>query len=198
MNKYLENRLTIYNIKGGVGKTRIALNLAMTMGWGIVTNEQYSVIEEVLPKSKYIILEKTMDNLEYPPHIPLIFDLGGKEDQRAIQAMEQSKHVIVPVLPERGDLQISLNFIQELKEINNNIIIVVNQTKPGDFQKVSRVIQMIYPELAIFELKASTAMSRIVTEKKPITEIITENKLFKYHYKGIANQFEKIINHIQK
>ena len=127
--KRLENRLTVYNIKGGTGKTRISLNLALTLGWGIITNEQYSVMENVLPAERYIILKGQQQRLEYPEHIPLIFDLGGKEDQIAVNAMEQSRCVLVPILAEKGDLQISLNFLQEIKEVNDNIIIIVNQNK---------------------------------------------------------------------
>lgn len=198
MKTKLDNRLTVYNIKGGVGKTRIALNLAMELDWGIITNDQYSVIEEVLPVSKRVLLNNEHKTLEYPPHIPLIFDMGGKEDNRAVTAMQQSAYVLVPILTDRGDLQISLNFLQEIQEINPNIMVIVNQTKPNEFQRVNRVFQSIYPKIPMFEIKTSTAMSRIVTEKKSISDIMNENKSLRWHYKNINAQFHAIIKYIQQ
>jgi len=197
----MNNRITVYNIKGGTGKTRIALNLALTLEWGIVTNDEYSITERVMSSSKLKILSTNESLKKYlskiPDHIPLIFDMGGRADNRAVDAMRQSDYVIMPVMADRGDLPIGLNFLQEMLKINPNIIIVVNQTKSGQFQQVSRVFQKYYPKLPLFEIKTSTAMSRIVTEKRSITEIMKSNSLLRHHYQIINQQFQAIIEYMQ-
>lgn len=50
-------KAAVYNLKGGVGKTRIAAAIALSLKWGIVTNDAYSIIHEVFPE-KCLILEK--------------------------------------------------------------------------------------------------------------------------------------------
>ncbi len=51
------NRLMIFNVKGGVGKTSIALNLALRFGYGVVTNDRFSLIDrvfDILPRLKLL------------------------------------------------------------------------------------------------------------------------------------------------
>ena len=195
--KRMRNRLTVYHIKGGTGKTRIALNIALTLGWGVITNDEYSIVSRVISNSRCRILAPHDEFPRYPAEIPLVYDLGGKIDKRAGTAMEESRYVIVPILPYKEDIQTGLDFIAEIQEINPKTIIVVNKTKPKQFNNIEKVLRGYYPDFPVFELKSSTAMSRMVWEKKSIKEITNTNKLFRHHYQKLSQQFDQLINYIQ-
>lgn len=192
------NRLAVYHIKGGVGKTRIALNLALTMEFGVVTNDPYSAIEKALPGEKRIILHPGESLPKIPETIPLIYDLGGHADHRSIWALRDSQFVIFPVLPNKEDLDIGLNFIEEVGRYNQNIIVAINRTKPGEFENPRKVFGKYYPNLPVFEIKESRAMSLIIENRMSISELAIQNKLHKHHYEKIERQFTDIIVYMKK
>lgn len=194
--KKILSRIAVCQIKGGVGKTRVALNLAMTLDFGVITNDQYSVVERILSPERRKILGIDEKLPEIPPEIPIIFDFGGYPDVRMIEALRQSQFVLTPVLPHKEDLQIALDFIQDIKKYNKNIIIIVNRTKAGDFDKIRRVFKNFYPELAIFEIKESRVMSHLVEQKASVREIACKDKLHRKPYGKVARQFDTIINYM--
>ena len=90
----------VFNPKGGVGKTAIALNLALTCGHGVVTNDRSTIIEVVLPFARCLILSGNQDKLpELSADWPVIYDFGGFLDSRIEKVLEVSQYVLVPVLP---------------------------------------------------------------------------------------------------
>jgi hypothetical protein len=54
--------ITVYNFKGGQGKSKIALNLAITLGYGIITNDEVSSHDLVLPEERIF---------KVPKHVPI-------------------------------------------------------------------------------------------------------------------------------
>ena len=196
MKKQKLSRITVYHIKGGVGKTRIALNLAMSLDAAIVTNDAYSVVRTVMSANRYKILGENEILPQYSLEMPLIFDLGGHADNRAIEVLQQSQFVIMPILTYKEDFQTCLDFIEETKEYNDNIIIVINKTKPGEFEKIEKICRNFHPELAVFEIKKSKVMSHLVDQKMSIEQIAAKNKLQRRHYEKVAHQFRDILNHM--
>lgn len=196
MTKTNLSRITVYHIKGGVGKTRIALNLSLELDFGIITNDEYSVIQTVLPAKRHKILKFNEALPAIPQNIPLIYDLGGYPDTRAIEAIQQSQFILTPILAHKEDLQIALDFIQEIQRYNPNIIIIINKTKGDDFKKAGAICRKFYPGLAVFQIKESKAMSLLVEQKTSIKELARSNKLHRRHYEKIDHQFDMLIKHM--
>lgn len=193
-------RLMIFNAKGGVGKTAIALNLALTHDYGIVTNDRLSIVEQVLSPDKYIILSKNQDIPEMPAEWPIIFDFGGYPDKRALAALQTAQLVLIPVLPHKENLQTSLNFIQEVEKYKSprEIILIVNQTIDNQYKAVSEAFRHFYPELAIFNIKKSTAFVWMIEHKISIEELCLRHKLHARHFRPVAEQFSRIVEHLIK
>jgi cellulose biosynthesis protein BcsQ len=191
-------RIMIYNTKGGVGKTALALNFALTFNYGVVTNDRSSIIDDVLLDNQYMILDKNEELPKFPKKWPLVFDFGGYPDKRALDVLKICQFIIIPVLPHDENIQTSLDFIQELKGYKDEgkIIIAVNQTTGKQYDKIKRDINYYYPEMAVFNIKKSTAFRWLAKEKKSIQDLAYFYKLHSRHFKIIAEQFNHIARHL--
>ena len=188
-------KITIYNFKGGVGKTSIALNIALSLDMGIITNDVYSPIENILPEKQFIKLEKDMSIPEIPEGMNIVFDLGGYIDTRAIEALRQSDKVLIPVTNDLINLQVTINAINEIREFNENLIIIANRTVKDDFSDISQAIKQFY-DFPVLELKQSRVFSNLFQEKKSIRDIVKQGGLKAYSYRIINEQFDELLKTI--
>lgn len=191
-------RITLWSVKGGVGKTSIALNIALSLDCGIITNERYTLLDKVLEKDKFLKLSLDQNVPQISCDHSIIFDMGGYLDKRVKQAVQQSDYVIIPTTSDKLDMQGTISTIGEVKTINNNIIIIVNKIeKDSEFEEVKKVINQIegYP---IFPIKKSRMLKNIIDEKKSIQEIKKEGGLKGYIVKALSEQLDTINNFITK
>lgn len=192
-------RITIFNLKGGQGKTTVTLALALSAGFLVVTNDEYSPIDRVLKQGNFMHLaenEALPDNV--PDSVDLVYDFGGRPDSRVIEAVKLSDFLIVPVVYDSPlDMQTTISAITELEQHTKNIIIVVNRTRKDDF-KVSQAVLRQYFNYPTFEVKESTAFVKMVEQAKSIDELCENNVLLAYHYKKPLEQVRAIQAHISK
>ena len=188
-------KITVYNFKGGVGKTSIALNIVLSLDMGIITNDVYSPIENILPEKQFIKLEKDMSIPEIPEGMNIVFDLGGYIDTRAIEALRQSDKVLIPVTNDFINLQVTINAIDEIWEFNENLIIIANRTVKDDFSDISQAIKQFY-DFPVLELKQSRVFSNLFQEKKSIRDIVKQGGLKAYSYRIINEQFDELLKTI--
>lgn len=193
-------RISIFNAKGGVGKTAIAANLALMYDdYGIVTNDKMSVLSEIFDKRLLVLSsEQNLPTLPaFKPETPLIFDFGGFPDKRALRVIKESDVVLTPVLPYFENMRITLDLIYELREINRNIIVIVNNTIGNDYDKIKKTISPHFVDLTILELKRSAVFRRVIEEKKSIAELTVIHKPYRRFFEPVAEQFRTICQHIR-
>lgn len=200
--------ITVYNFKGGQGKSKIALNLALTMDHGIITNDVVSSHDLILPEDKILKVEKSEAiPTDFKSSDDIIYDLGGFIDERVTDVLKVSDCVIVPVTNENDDeenIRVSIQTIDSIEEYNKNIVIIANKVelkKSGtrvvqdDFATIKEVMNSFY-QYPIFEIKKSKAVSRIVKERRSVKEIVSDGGILAYSYADVVKQFDNIISYI--
>ncbi len=187
--------IVVYNLKGGEGKSKIAYNLALTMGFSIVTNVIASHIDKVFPKNHCLKIFPNEPFPDFDSHDNIIFDLGGFIDERVISVLKKAKWVLVPITNDEDEetTDLGIDSITAFKKYNKNIIAVANRTQKDDYEIIKNSIQKNH-DIPVFEISYSTAMRKIIKRRKSIKETAQSNHLLGFSYKKIVQQFDKIIN----
>ncbi len=203
----------VYNLKGGEGKTRIAVNLALTMEYAYVTNDVYNrKIEKVFPKGKMMKIFPegklpeinsnedllVMDQMpDFDKNDDVVIDLGGYPDTRTTNNIKKAQCIIVPITYNEDDFDTAFGTLEEVSDYNKNIVIVANRTTGDEFEKIKKEVKKAGYSYPIFEIKKSNAVSKIIHRKEPIKETAKKSlKLFSSHYQKVAEQFDELINFI--
>lgn len=194
-------KIVMFNLKGGQGKSSIALNLALTLKMNVISNDAITQIEDILPEDNFINVGK---NEEFPnieeKGLDIIYDLGGWLDNRIVKIVEKADLIIVPMINAIMNNKTSLNSIEQIKKINSKILIIANKTKKDDYAIICELIHKYFPNdnFKILELKDTTAFEKILEKEKSIEEIVENDKLLRFSYHKVVEQFNDIINYIKK
>jgi len=197
-------RLAVFNPKGGVGKTAITLNLALTHGYGVITNDRNTNIDSVLNASVCKVLKDQEQIPVLPDRWPVIYDFAGYPDKRflsILNVIESKGFLLIPILPQKENLQNNMNFIQEISKYirPDKIILIINRTT-GDreFKRFSDAFKYYFKEIPVFNIKQSKAFSWMCDEKKSISSLAADHPLHSRNFKAVAGQFNLITEFMEK
>jgi len=200
-------KIALFSIKGGEGKTAISLFLAQKLKYGLITNEIYSELDSVLPEERVVKLKATDEFPDVPSDWDIVYDLRGSADPNVVKVLKEVDHVIVPVT-KTPEIRQSLATILEVRPYNENIILIANKLKDGDFAWIQAKARNLvdgfnYP---IFPMKFTKMFERLYTSKTSIDDYLSnvENPLFKGKknalastwYKEPLKQFDEIISYL--
>ena len=133
-------KVTVYNKKGGTGKTPIAMNIARELNYAIGANENNKLgrFFNSAESQKY----KKKDKFpKFYNEINIVFDLGWGLDQgnmSILSAIEQSDLILIPVFNDLYPIEKAEETYSEIVSSNKNIIFVATKLKYkyGDLKKI--------------------------------------------------------------
>jgi MinD-like ATPase involved in chromosome partitioning or flagellar assembly len=191
-------RILVYSFKGGTGKSTIALNWALTLDWGVITNDLYSPIDRVLEKKRVYKLQVGQPLPDLPEGVDVVYDFGGYVDDRVVKAMEDADAIIVPTTNAFAEIQVALETIKEAERHNKRIVVVANKAGKGDLEYVQSAIGKFF-KYPVLPLKATKALTRIYSSKKSLRAAADSlNPLDRLAYTAAADQFDAIVAAITK
>ena len=185
--------ITLYNIKGGVGKSSLAFQLAKHYSLPLYTNDIYSAlagIHKIDPNDK---------KCELPD---CVLDLGGFSDNRIASYVKQSDVIIIPTLYSKLDLQSTVLTTRDIIEVKPDakIIIVINKTRYNDDKMINetkKTLEKYLPFDAQFiTIRSSKCFYYSVNSGQSIFEIYNANKRNKKYYVNTINSVYELITEI--
>lgn len=182
---------TVFNKKGGVGKTSLAFNVAKDLDYPLLSNDD-SVIEEIYPNKAKILDKLQMIDSN------VCFDLGGYIDAGIIDIFKQSDLIIVPTLLDVNSIKRTINTVVELAPYCQSVIIVINKVqsaKLGKYKQSISALQGLGKE--IFYIRESEAIPNGIHLGKTITELYGKSKFTQHQYKGIFEDYNKLLKRLK-
>jgi hypothetical protein len=215
--------VTVYNVKGGSGKTPISVNIVLDKEWAIGTNEPFHVLDEFIPDDRVLSVSMEESFPQIPSDIDIVFDLAGSistHSHSIITAIKQSDLVIVPINNEVKSHVAGLNTIREILPFTKNILVVATklQKRKGetfkdwkdseDCRDISRAVNGAFQNetesgaipngIKVLPLKFSTAFDRIFEDELSIEQLRGDNPLLNGAYKDVSAQFNDIYTEIER
>ena len=166
---------------GRMGKTTIAYTLYKNANtrFKYVTNdiENASIkLKKNVEEEDLIYVSKDAE-ININPKDNVIFDFGGKPDERLLDVAQYVDYIIVPIAYQsNSELQLTIKNINALMERNKNIILVINNTELADTKLVNVALSAVFEDINILEIHHSKYIRRLANENKTVFEVAQLNK----------------------
>lgn len=183
-------KIAILSKKGGVGKTPFAFSLAKDLNFYLQSNDN-SCIEKIYPnKAKISKIVNNIDNC--------VYDFGGFSASGVLDIVKNCKFCLIPILPNSNSLIKTFETINELKNINNNIILLAtNYRNDREKEYLTENINKYLSKYQVFYFKSSMIFSNGMIYGRSFTELYNENPLSKNAYKQFFDEYTELLNKIK-
>lgn len=195
-------KILFYSSKGGQGKTTHAISYAKHRGALYFTNDYESgtveIYKDIFPEDQLHII-RNEDSLNLPADLDVVFDFGGWVDERIESIAKVCDVVVVPLFYQSmADLMPCIKTVNTLKGLNENVVILINNTDKKDVDDLKKGLNKKFPERKIFVVNKSKFIPRLANEGKTIQRLASENALNKYLLRDLLDQLDVFYTYLDK
>ena len=176
--------ISIINKKGGVGKTSFGFSIAKDLELYLQSNDA-SIIESIYPNmSKISAQPKLIDNC--------VYDFGGFESAGVLDT--KSNFIIVPCTALYNSILRTSETINELKEVNKNIIVLITDyTSDEDKEQVESALKSSFKNLKYFYFKRSKILENSMRLGGSFKELGEASPLLKVAYRNFLGEYDRLL-----
>ena len=181
---------SIWNKKGGVGKTALSYSLAKDLDYSMMSNDD-SMIEIAYPDRAVIDKNPILvDNF--------VYDFGGFSDLSIEPILKGSDYIIIPTIADYNGAKKLFDTLEDLEtmKIPKERILVVSM-RTGDTFKKDDIDSLLDNQYQTFYIPDSKIFQKLFTEKKSINEIGNTNGLSKYTYRKVLAPYNELLNKLK-
>ena len=183
--------ISLINKKGGVGKTPFAFSLAKDLNFFLQSNDN-SIIESIYPKKAKISKEPILLD-------DCVYDFGGFVDKGVVNILKESDFIIIPCIQSYNSILRSIETINEIKDINKNIIVLISGYKSDTSRdNIKEMIIKNSYKLDFYFFKYSKIIDNSMIHGLSFTELYNETALSKLAYKNFFTEYENLLNRLNK
>jgi cellulose biosynthesis protein BcsQ len=158
-----------FSLKGGVGKSSIALNHALENNYSYVTNDITTNMDRTLIKSFNQIphsmkrIPKDLLELE-----DVVFDFGAMSsviDSKVTHAVKHCDCVIIPTLTDARSLKATIETYLLIKDEAKSIIIIINNYQQASkYEFAHNTLTNALGKLTLLDIRSSTLFERVARD----------------------------------
>lgn len=143
--------------KGGVGKSSLAFNMSIALGYRYITNDTTlsddPEIQQIIPT-----LKRIPKNLLFEDST--IYDFGAMStqlDPKVSHALQVCDLVVIPTLTDMRSLQATIDTIELILPTGKPFVIIINNfTQEKKYKRAKELLIEIVGEVPIYPLKHTT------------------------------------------
>ena len=207
--------ITVYNSKGGVGKTPISTNIVLDKRFALGTNDQNESYDSFISEDSFLKVDMNEEFAEIPKDVSIVFDLAGSisgYSKSISSAVLQSDVILVPITQLHLAKKGGVFTIQDILELKPDAKIIVLATdlekkskeifkdnewnKSAGFLEIENLINKNFNNIKTMPIKHSRAFINLYNKEKSIQQLMNSNALDKRHYKIIADHFNELYKKI--
>ena len=190
-------KITVFNQKGGVGKTMLATQIALYFNLKIVELDPYGILKQLMPNKviKLGLRDNISENID-----DVVFDFGGFDDARLDKIATMSNLIIIPFNPTLVSLGGTLKSYYKVKDLNDNILLIANgYIKEQDVKDAIEFLEEhIKESIEYFAIPFTRAVQTAENEIVSIIDLPKAGGLKKHTYSKIARTFENLMIYIKR